>query len=205
MHLAFAKALSIGFDAYLWLNDDTTLYPDAISRLLATSLALAPQAGKPCVIVGSTEDDAGKLSYGGSVAVSRIRRFQYRKVWDAENPVECEAMNGNCVLIPGEVAAVVGNIDPAYEHAMGDIDYALRARRAGMRVFVAPGFIGKCANNPVGNTHRDAKLSFFMRWRLMVGPKGLPPASWYRFTRRHGGSLWPFYFVWPYIKQVAAR
>lgn len=202
MHKAFAAALSTGFDAYLWLNDDTILYPDAIVRLLETASALASRIGNPCVVVGSTEDDSGRLTYGGGVAVSRLRRFKYRKVWDALYPVECEAMNGNCVLIPGGAALVVGNIDPAYEHAMGDMDYSLRAREAGVRVFVAPGFIGKCDNNLAANTYQDMALPFAKRWKLMVGPKGLPPSSWCRFTRRHGGMLWPIYFVWPYLRQL---
>jgi hypothetical protein len=34
----------------------------------------------------------------------------------------------------------------------------------------------------------------------MLGRKGLPVRSWLRFTRKHGGVLWPMYFVWPYAK-----
>jgi hypothetical protein len=37
----------------------------------------------------------------------------------------------------------------------------------------------------------------------MMGRKGLPVRSWWRFTRKHGGVLWPLYFTWPYAKLIA--
>lgn len=202
MHMAFDRALRRGFDFYLWINDDTYIYQNSITRLLTTSNDLSTSLKQPCVIVGSTEDASGKLSYGGSIAKDRFRPLRFEKVWDAKLPIECHAMNGNCVLIPKSVANIVGCIDPTFEHAMGDIDYALRARAAGMRVFVAPGFVGRCESNSTANTHRDINLPFIKRWKILLGPKGLPVASWYRFTRRHGGLLWPLHFIWPYMKQV---
>jgi GT2 family glycosyltransferase len=202
MHRAFSRAMAIGFDAYLWLNDDTVLFPDAIALLSSTATDLRNQLQIPVMVVGSTQDDTGNLTYGGSVAVNRIRRFQYRKVWDAQIPVECEVINGNCVLILNEIVNVVGNIDFQFEHAMGDTDYALRVRAAGMHIFVAPGFVGKCEINPVADTFSDKNLNFLSRWRHMTSRKGLPLKSWYRFTRRHGGAFWFLYFIWPYIKIV---
>lgn len=204
MHMAFGHALKRGFDGYLWLNDDTELYPDSIMRLVASASDMYSETGVPCVIVGSTEDDDGRLSYGGSVTHSRLRRFRFYKVWNKDREVECEAMNGNCVLVPAQVADAVGNIDPVFEHAMGDVDYALRVRSKGMRVFAVRGFVGRCANNSLANTYMDPSLPLRKRWRLMTGAKGLPPASWYRLTRRHGGVLWPLHFAWPYLKQLVS-
>ena len=52
MHLAFRTAMLDRCDAYLWLNDDTILYRDGISRLIATWQS---QAGaESCIVVGST-------------------------------------------------------------------------------------------------------------------------------------------------------
>lgn len=205
MHLAFARAMDLGFDAYLWLNDDTTLYPTALKNLLATAERLSSELGRACLLVGATEDASGKLSYGGAVALNKIRRFQYRKVWAPDVPVECDVMNGNCVLIPDQVARAVGNIDIGFEHAMGDTDYALRARAKGFPVYVAPGFVGQCSNNPVENTFNDRSLGLSKRWHLIMGRKGLPPKSWLRFTYRHGGIGWVLYFIWPYLKLIITR
>ncbi len=205
MHRAFARAMEVGFDGYLWLNDDTVLYPKTVERLVSTANRLSKGQNQFCIVVGATEDDQGTLTYGGSIAVNRLQRFKFRKVWNADQPVECEAMNGNCVLIPHEVAKKIGNIDPEFEHAMGDIDYSLRARSAGFRVFSAPGFVGRCTANPIAHTFQDRSLGLKERWKFITSRKGVPVKSWYRFTRRHGGLFWPMYFVSPYLKQLLPR
>lgn len=202
MHWAFAHAMKRDFDFYLWLNDDTVLDSDALVKLADTYRDLSAAHGEKFVVVGSTRDEEGRLSYGGSVAQGKLRRFQYRKVWDSSKPVECEVMNGNCVLIPRLVAEIIGNLDPVFEHAMGDTDYALRVRRAGGRIFAAPGFVGVCSNNPVTQTFMDKQISLAARFKHITSRKGLPIKSWLCFTRRHGGILWPLYFAWPYFKTL---
>ena len=64
MHLAFREAMQGDYDFYLWLNDDTLLYPDAVQRLLETSKQFDDKA----IIVGSVQDpDTGAWTYGGFV------------------------------------------------------------------------------------------------------------------------------------------
>lgn len=202
MHRAQERAMGQAADYLLWLNDDTELLPDSITLLLKTERTLRP--GQGVIVVGSTADrETGRLTYGGHVAPKRGRPFTYQRVWHETEPVECHAMNGNVVLVPMRIARVVGNLDPAFEHAMGDTDYALRARAMGYRVFVAPGFVGYCSNNAASNTYLDASLPLPVRWKKMMSRKGLPPRSWRHFTRRHGGLAWPVYFVWPYFKLIA--
>lgn len=204
MHAAQARAMTSSFDYVLWLNDDTELLPDSLTRLLETEAMLRRDRERAVIVVGSTSDrSSGRLSYGGFVAPWRGRPFTYRRVWHASEPVECHVMNGNVVLIPRAVAETVGNLDPVFEHAMGDTDYALRARAAGFGVYVAPGYVGHCTNNPVAGTYRDPGLPFGVRWRKMLSRKGLPPRSWRHFTRRHGGPAWLVYFVWPYARLIA--
>ncbi len=201
MHRAYTRALEIGADHYLWINDDTELVEESLAVLLAHSRDLESRLARPVIVVGSTaERGSRRITYGGSVARSRLRRFTYDLVWNEREPVPCEAINGNCVLISHEAARRVGNIDPAYEHAMGDTDYGLRAVRAGVGVYVAAGIVGYCSDNPTRGTHFDRSLPFRKRWRLMMSRKGLPVRSWLHFTRRHGGVLWPLYFAWPYAR-----
>lgn len=205
MHQAQAVAMREAADFLLWLNDDTLLTDDALARLRATHDALMASAGCPAIVVGTTVDRvSGAPTYGGAVAVGRLRRFTYRRVGLVSAPTECEVMNGNVVLLPMAVAQAVGNLDPAFEHAMGDTDYALRARKAGFRVVVAPGFVGYCANNPTAGSFLDTSLPFRTRWKKVLSRKGLPPRSWMHFTRRHGGWAWPLYFVWPYARLLTS-
>jgi GT2 family glycosyltransferase len=203
MYVGFGVALRRPADYYLWLNDDTVLVGDALRSLLQQSEQLRRTEGTAVIVVGATaERSSGQITYGGRVRRSRWRRFNYQLVWDENRPVPCEAIEGNCVLIPREVAQAVGNLDPAFEHAMGDTDYGLRALRAGFRSFVGAGIVGYCSDNSTVGTHQDDLLSLRRRWQLLLSRKGLPMRSWLHFTRRHGGLLWPLYFSSPYVRLI---
>lgn len=201
MRVAFAAAMEKGFDYYLWLNDDTLLYPTAINSLIATSCELHAKHGKSVIVVGSTQDaNDGRLTYGGVIRPNKWKALFFKLITPKDVPIECETMNGNCVLIPSEVAQAVGNMEPKFAHAMGDQDYGLRARYAGFSVWVMAGFAGTCSRNAVTGSFNDTSLPVTMRLRKMIQPKGLPLSSWRVFTQRHAGILWPIYWLWPYAK-----
>lgn len=203
MHQAFEIAQKSSPDFYVWLNDDTMLQTDALARLIATEQELRLTGGKPVVVVGSTIDEnTGALTYGGSTRLSGIKRMRFARIQPTEVAQRCDAMNGNLVLVSKEASAVVGNLDPVFEHAMGDTDYALRANKLGVAVWAAPGIYGTCSNNAIVGTYMDSSLSFRRRWKLMMHRKGLPWRSWLVLTRRHAGPVWPLYFVWPYLSLI---
>ena len=203
MHLAFDRALTQGFDFYLWLNDDTVLRPDAVSRMLACAAEMLVRAPNPVIVIGNTVDGVtGAHTYGGERRRSRSNAFKFVRVAPSETAQPCDTLTGNIVLISAEAAVRVGNLDPGFEHAMGDTDYGLRARKLGVELWIAPGVHGTCSHNPVSNTYVDASLPLKQRWHRMLHRKGLPWRSWLIFTRRHTGVMWPMYFAWPYVKLV---
>ena len=204
MRVAFAAAMERVFDYYLWLNDDTLLYPTALGSLIATSDELQSKLGKSVIVVGSTQDAIdGRLTYGGVVRPSKWKTLLFELVVPGEVPIECETMNGNCVLVPHAIAKEVGNLDKAFVHAMGDQDYGLRAQRAGFSVWVMPGFAGSCSHNSVTGSFNDASLPVVVRLRRMSQPKGLPLSSWQVFTQRYAGFFWPIYWLWPYARVIS--
>jgi GT2 family glycosyltransferase len=202
MHRAFSEAISTGYDCYLLLNDDTMLFPNAVSALLACEKKLRiTNSTYPVVVVGSTQDKvSGAHTYGGEHRISSVKRTTFRLVRPSDTPQRLDTFNGNVVLLPADVVEKVGNLDPMFEHAMGDIDYGLRASRAGVGVWLAPGFHGTCSNNPAAGTFNDSKLSWSARWQHLLSRKGLPWRSWLHFTRRHAGVGWPIFFLWPYFR-----
>jgi GT2 family glycosyltransferase len=203
MRVAFAAAMDRGFDFYLWLNDDTTLYPGALPAMFALAIAELKRQGKSTVIVGTTQDrPGGAATYGGLCRTTAWRPLRHEIVFDPALAIPCETMNGNCVLVPSTVAKQLGNLDPAFVHAMGDIDYGLRVTKAGFPLMVLPGFIGTCSHNRVDNTFLDSRLSLRVRWSMITSLKGLPPRQWYVLVRRHAGLLWPLLLVWPYLKVI---
>lgn len=203
MHRAFGAALEIGFDFYLWLNDDTYLYPDAVDKILETYKLLTNQGGGASIVVGSARDSGtGEFTYGGYRRSGYLNPLRLHLVPPADGPARCDTMCGNCVLIPSQVAAVVGNIGPEYKHRWGDVDYGLRAQAKKCQVWIAPGFVADCEGNPNADKWRDRSLPFKRRLQELNSLKGLGRQDWLRFVRRHGGKVWPFVWVRPYLRVI---
>jgi len=204
MHLAFSIAMDEGFDYYLWLNDDTLLERAAIDVMLQTKLQ-----GKSddTIVVGAICDpDTGRYSYGGARQLDRFfRPFLCEYVIPNNYPQELDVMNGNLVLIPNQAAIRLGNIDPIFEHAMGDTDYSMRARKLGIMVLLTPSYVGYCTRNKVEGSYRDKGLSVKGRLKQVFSRKGLPWRSWLAMCWRHGGLLWPIHFFWAYTKILFGR
>lgn len=209
MRIAFSEAIKDDPDYYLWLNDDTILYPDALNSLLTTSRHLFEQGEQKAIVAGSTCDpDTGDFTYGGIVKITPLLPFKFRFLDPTEAAQSCDSMNGNCVLIPRSVVELVGNLDPAFIHYLSDWEYGLRARQKGCTVWIAPGYQGTCSPNPQATKVAAASMSEGLE--KMNQPKGLtfkdatlqPWEEWKVFAQRHGGLFWPIYWLLPYRRLV---
>jgi GT2 family glycosyltransferase len=204
MHAAFAHALNVGFSDYLWLNDDTILTHDAI-EILNNTVTSFPD--RETIVVGAVKDPiTGEISYGGGRRPDPfLRPFHYVMVEPTGQVENVDVINGNIVWVTDPVARRLGNLDPVFEHAMGDTDYSLRARKHGVRIVQTADYIGSCSRNSSENTYKDKRLSLHKRLQLIRTRKGLPPYSWFLICARHGGLLWPLHFIWAYLKVVLNR
>jgi len=118
--LAHERQERVSYAAFLWLNDDTMLFSDALAKLRTADDGRS-------VVVGSLADSSGRLVYGLGVA---------------------GIMNGNCVLVPRQVFGRVGVICGDYAHAWADCDYAMRVKRAGLPI-VCAGIVGTAESHPL--------------------------------------------------------
>lgn len=207
MRRAFAEAIAHDYDYYLWLNDDTVLYPHALRTLLETYHSLAAQGEQRAIVAGSTRDpQTATLTYGGVVRRSRWQPLRFDLVEPGEGAKRCDTINGNCVLIPRAVVQVVGNLDSAFTHYIGDWDYGLRARQQGCSVWIAPGYVGTCSQNYQPGSRFTSPVPANARLKAMGQPKGLtvhaeilyPMGEWKVFAQRYSGWLWPVYWLIPY-------
>lgn len=164
-------------DYYLWLNDDTILNSDAIERLYAISQKKENQA----IIVGSTCNSEGKLTYGGRKADKKHTIIPI----DEKEEIECQTFNGNIVLIPAYVYNKLGYNDPYFHHSFGDIEYGLRASKQGIKSFIAPGYYGICErNNPIP-IFRRKQYPLFKRYRLLYSPLGFNPIEDFHLNKQY--------------------
>lgn len=205
--VAFAEAMKYDYDYYLWLNNDTFVYPNALSNLVETFHNLRIRGEQRAIITGSTCDPNTKaLTYGGVVRRSRWRPLKFDLMEPGEEAKRCDTMNGNCVLIPREVVQVVGNLEPAFTHYAGDWDYGLRAQQQGCTVWVAPGYVGTCSGNYQPGSTADSPVALGEGLKKIAQPKGLPVREqvlhpfweWKVFAQRHAGLFWPIYWLIPY-------
>ena len=167
------------YDYYLWLNDDTYLFPCALRSLTDVS----SQKNDRAIIVGATVDVATEcvVTYGGWKNDCLLGL--------SENVQALDYFNGNVVLIPKFVYNILGNLDYNLCHALGDFDYGWRARQAGIEMYQAPGKLAKCDSHSKIDKWCDPSVPFTSRWKAMFKPNGMPPGQIFYITRKHKGLV----------------
>ena len=183
------------FDYILMVNDDVTFYKDAINKLIQMNQKYNG------VIVGTTIDSKGEISYGGVIKTSRIRP-SFKVVMSKENDIKkCDSFCANCVLIPKNIFIKTENIDKIYTHAMGDFDYGFSIARLGYNIYASSFFVGQCDDNSIKGTWRDTTLTRLKRIKMKETVKGLPFKEYFHYLyKNHGIITAILYSFIPYIK-----
>ena len=179
MYLAWKTAANAyDYDCYLWLNDDIILFPAAIKEMLFSSEKL----NKMSIIVGSTcSQKNGEFTYGGYL-------LDKRKIFPDNTLQKCDIFCGNCVLIPGDVFHVLGNLDPFFHHAIGDLDYGFRARKAGVKCYVFEKYVGYCEMHETFPDWCLKEVPLVQRLRSLYSPLGnSQPYYYFRYELRNFG------------------
>ena len=117
-------------------------------------------------------------------------------------PQQCDLINGNIVLISRHISDVLGNISQEFIHFGGDNDYGERAIKAGFKLWVAPGYHGKCDSHSY-IPWADQDIPLRLRWRYLHSPKGQPPYQVYVYARRHSGFFWPMDLIKLYLRVLS--
>jgi GT2 family glycosyltransferase len=194
MRAAWLEAAKGDYDGYLWLNDDTELATDAVSRLCLFQQNKCEDDRPPPIVVGTLVDpDSGGPTYGG---VDRLERV----LDPGTGERACHTMNGNCVLVPSEVYELIGAISAEFTHNLGDFDYGLRAKAAGVEIWCAPGYYGFCRENAQSEPWASRDRPLLERWKILHSTKGLPPRQWILYNRRHRRGYWVLALVKLYLR-----
>lgn len=182
------------------VNDDVRFYPDALHRLIRR----LERTGAD-IVVGSTVDSGGKMSYGGIRMTSR-HFARYQMIEPSGEIAACDTFNCNCIIMAADTFCRLGRLDSAYIHSMGDFDYGMRAAKKGLLIVNCDAHIGECDGNKTEGTWKDASLPRRERLALKEGPKGLPKHDWYHFIRKNYGFLPACYHsITPYIRILFSR
>lgn len=180
MLAAWKEASKVPYDYFLWLNDDTILFQDALIKLINGSI----QFDDKSILIGSTCDSSTNsvVTYGG---LDRNKNTVYSR----DTFQKCYLMHGNIVLIPKYVFDIVGYNDGYYRHSHGDHDYGLMAQKKGIDVLVCPGFYGTCDIHGVIAKWKNPEVPLRDRWNAFFKPTGNNPFEFFYFRKKHYGLI----------------
>lgn len=183
MYAAWKDAAKGDYDFYLWLNDDTHLFGNAIENLYACSNSYKHKA----IIIGTccASHDNSIVTYGGY----DIRNNKL--ITDTSKETTCKLFNGNIVFIPKCVFEVIGFNDPYYIHSFGDFDYSMMAYKNNIESIVAKGFFGICDRNTTTPTWCDPSKSIRERWKAFYKPgwNGANPSNLFYYKKKFYGAM----------------
>jgi GT2 family glycosyltransferase len=208
MRVAYGEALKNHHDYYIWLNDDVILDDDSILRAVSTIQDLTTEHGSSHIIVGAMRDPVLQtMTYSGLVKKPRALPWKFTKIapWpDRARP--CDTVNGNFILIPREVAQKIGNIPSAYVQTLADFDFGLTAKRAAIRCWIAPDFLGQCSANETGRNNWKSKgLTLREKWIKLEHPLGYPFWPNFTFARRNFPLCLPLLVAAPYFSLLKSH
>jgi GT2 family glycosyltransferase len=162
------------------LNDDVKLFPGALVELLNVEKFFPGS-----IICGITCSEKNKdVTYGGNDSEGNL-------LVPNGAPQLCDGVfNGNLVLVPKVAFAKVGNLDLKFRHAIGDFDYALRARKKGVTTYVVPGFSGVCEKNESLPKWCLSNVTLYKRIQSLYSPLGnAQPKYFFIYEMRHFGLV----------------
>jgi GT2 family glycosyltransferase len=178
MHLAWKTAAKVkDYNFYLWLNDDTILYDYCLGELLECNRL----SRENCIISGLIEDESKKIIYGGTDNLKKMLQA-------TDNLQQIARMNGNVVLVPQVVVAIIGILDPVLWHDLGDVDYGLRATKADIKVYSTRKAIASGYSNNFCRV-RKWNTNIIKRFRQLYSPLGSPPHINFYFRHKHFGIV----------------
>ncbi|MFH0852166.1 MAG: glycosyltransferase family 2 protein [bacterium] len=149
-NIGIKHALDNGADYILLLNNDTTVEPDFLSKLVK-----AAEGDKKIGIVGPMiffYDEPDRVWFGGGkINWSKIRgsHLDYNTVKKRDHALSDEEMEkeknkvvdyitGCCLLIKREVVEKIGYLNDDYFLYYEDADWCMRAKKAGWQSVVVP-------------------------------------------------------------------
>lgn len=176
MRISWDYAINTGieFDFFVLINDDTIFKPNCIIELFSTHEYSIEHFKKGGVYSGfvSSMDDESIITYGAKKYNESIFR-RAEPLTPIGIPQECTMVNANILMVCKEVVKSIGILDDVFIHAAADMDYGIRAQKAGFPVLTTSKVCACCENDHYNSdSERDkvVKMSFNERKAFLKRP-----------------------------------
>jgi GT2 family glycosyltransferase len=138
MNAGLERLFAEGCERILLLNNDAVLEPGALRGLAEALTDPARAAVGPLIL----RDADGRVESRGlrvNLRSGRVRLLGAGET-DAgdEGPVAVDALSGAAIMVSRSAVERVGPLDEGYFFSFEDVDWCVRARRAGLTVAVVP-------------------------------------------------------------------
>lgn len=207
-NVGFAGGVNAGVEAsggewVLLLNNDATIEPEGVARLL--------EAGRSSPRVGSVAAQMRFAAAPGVVNSAGIGLDRLGVAYDrglgeavadsAREPSEVFGASGGAALVRRRMLEELGGLDASFFFALEDVDLAWRARMAGWRALHAPGAVVWHHHGRTGR-HTSAFKHFHVgRNRVRMLAKNAEPAH----LRRWGAAILAYELAYLAYAMVADR
>lgn len=167
------------YDAYIWLNDDTFILNGSLQQMF---VHYEDTNGWAIIVASVCSAFKKEVTYGGCIGKC--------KIFPNGELQKCDTFNGNFVLIPKVIFKSVGNLDWSFRHAIGDLDYGYRARKAGFIIYASKDFLATCELNPQLPKWARNDIPFVERLKNLYSPLGYAePIPFFHYECRNFGVL----------------
>ena len=193
-----------GYDGYLWLNNDTELFPNLWSELKEADCYSRSQFGQGGIYVGSTCDkEKSRLTYGGFIFVSKLSLLDEFVIPDGTFR-NCQCAHGNIVYVSRDIVDKQGILCDKYLHGGGDHDYTYRAYRQGLPLFILRDYAGTCENDhdEVADQGKFFNMNLKDRIAYLNSPMGYNLKNTLLFQQRCFPYRYPFVLAAGYMKAI---
>ena len=207
VNVGIRHALAGGAALVLLVNSDAAVAPDCIASL-ERALEYEPGLGIAGPVIRSRDDHKTVLSLGLQYS-PRSGRMRDRAVVKGAmasraTTMRVDAVTGCVMLVRRRVFAAIGLFDEDYFFSFEDLDFCLKAARAGFASAVVPGASADHEGSLTIGPQSPRRLYFAARNHLLVGARMAPTNNRVlgatRFasivtlnalhaTRAHGGTL----------------
>lgn len=183
-NVAMRRALDLGYDAIMLLNNDTVVAPDAIG-LMAESLSADPTIGIVSPVMYFLDRPERIWSAGGTIDWRRgsVDSSHYAATADdlPAGDFIVDHVSGCCMLVRADAIRDAGLLDPRFFMYFEETEWCVRISRAGHRILV----------NPLASIWHDISpdaqlgspfVAYYMTRNqlLFLRATGAPRAAWVR-------------------------